>query len=150
MAKSHLSSCPHVFNNAHPGSWSILSKCFAVMPRQTYMQTYIHTYEPQYALKCDHESNSLGPSFIHKFFLWYFFPLHTNGKRCSQEGSHPCYSQSQVVYAYHILSLSLQGFVWLKYHFWAWHENRNGCGHIHVLKIFPRLYWFQIYMVLWF
>ena len=39
--------------------------------------------------------------------FWPFFALLTNGKRCSQEGSRPCYSLSQVVYAYHVLSLLL-------------------------------------------
>ena len=52
------------------------------------------------------------------FFVALFFTLHTNGKRCSQEGSHPCYSKSQVVYVYHVFSLSLQGFVLPKYHCW--------------------------------
>ena len=37
-----------------------------------------------------------------------------------------------------------------KYHFWisfgVWHEYRNGCGHIHVFKTFPRLYWLKIYI----
>ena len=28
------------------------------------------------------------------------------------------FSQSQVLYAYHVLSLLLQEFVWSKYHFW--------------------------------
>ena len=41
-----------------------------------------------------------------------------DGKRCSQEGSHQCYYQSQVVYVYHVFILSLQGFVWPKYCFW--------------------------------
>ena len=41
----------------------------------------------------------------------------TNGKRFSQEESYSCYSQSQVVYTYHILILSLQGFARPKYHF---------------------------------
>ena len=44
-------------------------------------------------------------------FLLHFFALHTNVKRCSQEGFRPCYSHSQVMNVYHVLSLSLQGFV---------------------------------------
>ena len=32
--------------------------------------------------------------------------------RCSQEGYHSCYPQSQVAYAYHALSLLCQRFVW--------------------------------------
>ena len=42
------------------------------------------------------------------FFFFDTFSLHTNGKWCSK---------SQFVYAYHVLSLSLQEFVWPKYHF---------------------------------
>ena len=38
------------------------------------------------------------------FFFWYFFALHTNGKRY-QEGSHPCYFQCQGVYEYHNLNV---------------------------------------------
>ena len=34
-----------------------------------------------------------------------FFVLQTNRKRRSQEGFCPCYSQSQVIYGYHVLSL---------------------------------------------
>ena len=60
----------------------------------------------------EHYLTLFGSSVIQKFFL------HTNGMRCSQEGSHPCYSQSQIVYTYHISSLSLQEFFWPKYHFW--------------------------------
>ena len=30
--------------------------------------------------------------------------------------------------------------------FLAFFEHRNGCGHIHILKTFPRLYWYQIYI----
>ena len=82
-----------------------------MMSRHTYIQTYM-LFTNENILKCVRRSNSLGPSIIQKFllfFLWHFSALHTNGKRCSQEGSRPCYSQSQVVHAYHVLSLSLQG-----------------------------------------
>ena len=111
-----------------------------------------HTYEHKYTLKCVRRSNQFDPSIIQKSFFCHFV-LHTNGKRCSGEGSCPCHSQSHVMYAYHVLSLSLQGCVWSKYHFFtlflARHENTNGCGHIHVLKTFPTMYWFQIHMGSW-
>ena len=84
---------------------------FALMPRLT--------YKPKYIFKCIRRSNSFGPSVIQFFFFWLaLFHLHTNGKRCNQEGFRPCYSQIPVVYAYHVLSVSLQGFVWSKYCFW--------------------------------
>ena len=41
-------------------------------------------------------------------FFCTFFALHTNGKRCNR-GSRSCSSQSQVVYAYHVLSLCSKG-----------------------------------------
>ena len=77
-----------------------------------------HTYfKPKYILKCVRTSQFFGSSVIQKYFFYHFFTLHTNGKWCNQEGFNPCYSQSQVVYAYHVLSLLLQGFVWSKCHF---------------------------------
>ena len=50
-------------------------------------------------------------------FWGHFFFLYTKEKWCSKVGLHPFYSQGQFVYAYHVLSVSLQGFVGLKYHF---------------------------------
>ena len=102
----HPLPCPHVFNNAHLGSWRVhaefqpfWSRWLAVMPT--------HTYEPKYILKCVHRSNSFGPSVIQNTIFWHYFTLYTNGKRCSQEGFCPCHSKRQVVYPYHILSLVL-------------------------------------------
>ena len=123
MAKLHPLPCPHVSNNAHLGSWrarqiqQFLSKCLAVMPRHTYIQAYIHTCKPKKLLKWVRGSNSL-TLFRICYFLVNIFTLHTNGKRCRQEGSHPCYSLSLVVYAYHDLRLSLKRFVLPKYHLW--------------------------------
>ena len=51
------------------------------------------------------------------YIFWHFFALHTNRKRCNQEGFCPCHSKCQIVYSYHTLSLFLQGFVCSKYHF---------------------------------
>ena len=100
-----------------------------------------HTYEHKYTLKCVRRSNPFVPNVIQKKKIFYTFCFTYQWERCSQEGSLPYHSQSQVVYAYHVLNLSLQGCVWSKYHFWtlflAWHENRNGCGHIMCLKHSP-------------
>ena len=59
-----------------------------------------------------------------EFLFLALFALHINWKRCSQEGSRTCYSQSQVVYAYHVLSLSLHGFFCTIFGLFggAWHE----------------------------
>ena len=110
--------CPYVFNKAHPVSWRAHAKfqpfwfkCLTAMSRLIYMQTYIHAYKPKYILNCVRKSNSSGPDVIHKYFFFNLFALHTNGKKCSQEGSRPCYSQSKIVYAYHVLSLSIHGLV---------------------------------------
>ena len=83
------------------------------------MHTNIHIYEPKYILKYVPGSNSLGPSIIQKFLFWYFFALHTNGKRCSQEGFCPCYSHSQIVYACHIFKSVATSICLVKYHFWT-------------------------------
>ena len=65
MAKPHPLLCPHVFNIAHPGSWrahakfwSFWSNYLAVMPRYTYIQTYICTFEAKYILYSVCESKS--------------------------------------------------------------------------------------------
>ena len=82
------------------------------MPRYTYIPTN------QNILKLIRKFNSiLQALFRNCFFLLHVFTSHTHGKRCSQQGFCPCYFQSQVVYAYHVLSLLLLGFVWSKYHF---------------------------------
>ena len=94
---------------------------FTVMPTYTYIQTHLQT---KYILKCVSGFDPLGLRliffffFFFFFFLWHYFTLRTNGKRRSQEEFHLCYSQSQIAYAYHVLSLLLQGFVWSKYLFW--------------------------------
>ena len=60
-------------------------------------------------------------SVIQKFFFFVaLFHFTHQWKRCNKEGFRPCHSQSQVVYAYHVISLLLQEFVWSKYHFWAY------------------------------
>ena len=89
-----------------------------------------HTYEHKYTLKCVLRSNPFLPSVIQKSFFLHFFALHTNGRRCSQEGSHPYHSQSHVVYAYHVLSVSLQECVWSKYHFLTlfWPDMKTEMG----------------------
>ena len=113
IAKPLPLPCPHAFSKTHPVSWRahaifqpFWSTCLTVMPRQL---TYKHKYlqAKKYILKCVRRSNSLGPSVIHKYFFSNLFALYTNGKKCSQKGSCPCYSQSQVVYAYHVLSLPI-------------------------------------------
>ena len=120
--KSHLLLCHYAFNNAHPGIWRAhakfqpsLLKCLAMMPRHVHIQTYIHTYQPKYILICVCRFNSYHHSELKKKKNLFHFIY---GERCSQEGSHPCYSQSEVVYAYHyFFCMLLQGFVWSKYHF---------------------------------
>ena len=69
----------NVFNNAHPGSWSVYAefrpfwfKSLAVMPRHT----HIHTYKPKYILKCAHGSNSFGPSVMKKFSFFFCALFH--------------------------------------------------------------------------
>ena len=122
MAKTHLLSYPQVFNNAHPGSWRAHAKFQPFWSKRLLWcldtHTNIHAYiwtkiYIKMGVSC---ILLLGPIFIQKFFFFFFFllffALHTNGKWCSQEKSCLCYSLSQFVYAYHVLSLSLQGFVW--------------------------------------
>ena len=93
MTKLHLLPCLHVFNNAHLGSWStcqisaFLVQAFSCDPR------HILTNQKIYIFKCVRRSNSFGPS-INQYTFVETFALHTNRKRCNQEGFHPCYSQS--------------------------------------------------------
>ena len=49
-----------------------------------------------------HVSNSIGSSVFAKI---PFLALHRERKRCGQVGPSPCYSQSEVVYAYQVLEL---------------------------------------------
>ena len=107
----------------------------------TYIQTYIHTYKPKYILKWVCGSNSLGPILSQNFLFLggHFFSVHTNGKWCSKEGSHPCYSQSQFVCAYHVLSLSHKGFVWPNTFFFCGPDMKTEMGVViyMYLKHFP-------------
>ena len=45
-------------------------------------------------------SNSLGSSVFADITFYAFLALHKKRKRCGQVGPSPCYSQSEVVYAY--------------------------------------------------
>ena len=64
------------------------SKCLTVMLD---ILAYKHIFTNQNIyLKCVGGSNSLDPSIIH---FWHLLALCTNGKRCSQEGSHPVTSK---------------------------------------------------------
>ena len=87
-----------------------------MMPRQTYILTYLHASKLACILKCICGSNSLYPRVIQKFYFWPFFSLAANRKRCGQEGSHLCHSQSEVVYACHVLIWFIQRFGWPKFH----------------------------------
>ena len=83
----------------------------------THLHTNIHRfYEPKYIL--DGFVNLTLRSKCYSEFFCVTFSFYTYGKRCSQIGPCPGYSQSQVVYAYHVLGLLLQRFVWPKYCFW--------------------------------
>ena len=122
MKNPHLLLCPQVFNNTHLGSWRVhaefhpfWSKCLTMMRRHTYILTKQNIY-----IKVCWQILLLWSRSYSEVPFWggHFFALHTNGKSFSQEGSHPCCSQSQFVYAFHVLNLSLQGFVWPKYNFW--------------------------------
>ena len=87
---------------------AFLSKCLAVMLTHTCIQTYI-LKKPKFILKCGFVD--LIFRVIQKFLFGHVIALHINGKRCSQEGSCPNYFQSRVVYAHHVISVSLQRFV---------------------------------------
>ena len=52
-----------------------------------------------------HGSNSLGSSVFAEIPFLAFLALHRERKRCGQVGTSPCYSQSEVVYAYQVLDL---------------------------------------------
>ena len=71
-----------------------------------YLDTYIYKLKNQNIFKCVSGPDPISLSIIQiDICLWHYFILHTNGKRCSQEGFRSCYSQSQVVYAYNVLNL---------------------------------------------
>ena len=115
MVKSPPLPCPHVFYNIiqvleeNMPNFNLFDPNVWLWCLDTH--TYKHTYEQKYVLKWVHGSNSLGPSIIQKKnFFWALFHIIHKWKRCSLEGFHLCYSQSQVVYAYDVLSLSLQIF----------------------------------------
>ena len=119
---------PYLVNNAFPGTWRPHAKILSdwlLISFSAKITSCGCGYEKPHPLLCPHvfntavhRSNSFGPIVIQKFFICHLFSLHTNGKRCNQEGVSPFYSQSQVVYAYKVLSLLLQGFFRSKYHFW--------------------------------
>ena len=52
-----------------------------------------------------HGSNSLGSSVFGEIPFLAFLALQRERKRCCQMGPSPCYSQSEVVYAYQVLDL---------------------------------------------
>ena len=52
-----------------------------------------------------HGSNSLGSNVFAEIPFLAFLALHRERKRCGQVGTSPCYSQSEVVYAYKVLDL---------------------------------------------
>ena len=97
-----------MFNNAHPDFQisAFLVKCLAVMPKHTYIQTYILKNQNiylsvfvdliPYIFKCIRGSNSLSPSVIQKFLFFILAPLslHTSGKRCNRRL--PTYVTSKV------------------------------------------------------
>ena len=45
-----------------------------------------YTNITRYMVKCVHGSDSLDPSIVQSPFFWHIFSIHTNGKRCGQEG----------------------------------------------------------------
>ena len=59
-----------------------------------------------------HGSNSLGSSTSAEIPFLSYFSLHRERKRCGLVGPSPCYSQSEVVYAYQVLDLMLQRIFW--------------------------------------
>ena len=52
-----------------------------------------------------HRFNSLGSSVFGEIPFLASLALHRERKRCGQMGTSPCYSQSEVVYAYLVLDL---------------------------------------------
>ena len=52
-----------------------------------------------------HGSSSLGSSVFVEIPFLAFLALHRLRKRCGQMGPSPCYSQSEVVYAYQVLDV---------------------------------------------
>ena len=52
-----------------------------------------------------HGSNSISSSVFVEIQFLAFLALHRERKRCGQVGLSPCYSQSEVVYAYQVLDL---------------------------------------------
>ena len=141
MAKPHPSPCPHVFNDAHPISWRAHTKCWHIwsksltmMPRHTYIHTYIHSYEPKYILKW--VSGSIRFKHFSEFFvaLSLYMPL---GRGVAERDS--ANVTPKVKLCIHTMfnvcyfkGLSGQSIIFGL--FSAWHEHRNSCGHIHVLK----------------
>ena len=59
-----------------------------------------------------HRSKSLGSSISLEIPFLSYVSLHSERKRCGLVGPSPCYSQSEVVYAYQVLDLMLQRIFW--------------------------------------
>ena len=95
------------------GSFRLLDLCLNHLA-MLYLNIFKAT-DSKYIWDC--VSNSLGPSVIQKFHLGHSLALHTKRKRCGQLGPSPCHSLSQVVYAYQVLGMPLQGIVWPNLHF---------------------------------
>ena len=101
-----------------------------------------------YILKCVHGYNSFGPALFRNSFFWHYFTSHTNGKGVSRRDS--ARVTPKVKLCMHTMFKFVAPKICLvEVPFLAWYESRNGCGHIHILKTFPRLYWFQIYIYIW-
>ena len=50
-----------------------------------------------------HKSNSFGSSVFAEIPFLAFLALHRERKRCGQVGTSPCYTQSEIIYAYQVL-----------------------------------------------
>ena len=106
-----------MFNNAHSGSWTVFAefqpfwfKCLAMMPRHTYILMNQKIYQGVFIDLTLLVQVLFRSSFF--FATFSFNALMAPKKRCRQEESRPCFSQSQVLCAYHVLSLSPHWFVW--------------------------------------
>ena len=77
----------------------------------TEMGVVIYMYLKQYPDIIDskyiwvHECISQGSSVIAEISFLAFLALHRKRKRCGQVGPSPCYSQSEVLYAFQVLDL---------------------------------------------
>ena len=124
MAKSNPLPCQHVFNHAHPDSYRahakfrhFWSQCLDMMSR------HIHTNQNVKMGSWIKLLRSTLNLCVFCFFLFFFlgtFSLYTPmGIGVARRDPTHVTPKVNFVYAYHVLSLSLQGFVWPKYHFWV-------------------------------